>query len=180
MADRTNLRYATQDHVLGYVVSADGILIPLCDRRGEPHAWALIDADDLERVWLWRWHLSPGGYALRSQRDGESRNIWMHRELCPTTAPEVDHINHNRLDNRRVNLRPCGRAGNAQNLNALGGSSKYRGVSFNKRRGKWIAQARRNGKNVALGYFVDELDAAHAAQAFRDQHMPFAEREQIP
>lgn len=76
---------------------------------------------------------------------------------------EIDHVNRDRRDNRIANLRSATRAENARNVPSHAGStSKYRGVSWNAARGKWVAQIYIGGRNRRLGTFADE-DAAHRA-----------------
>jgi len=52
--------------------------------------------------------------------------------------------------------------------------SKHRGVTFNKRKQKWLARACVDGRDHFLGYFDEEQDAADAAACFREHNMPFA------
>ncbi len=89
----------------------------------------------------------------------------MHRQLlnCPA-AKFVDHINNNGLDNRKENIRPATRAQNSYNRKkyANNSRSKYKGVSFKKKNGKWTAQIGLNNKMLFLGYFKNEVDAARA------------------
>jgi len=75
----------------------------------------------------------------------------------------VDHINHNRSDNRRCNLRTCTQSQNMANRRKHKGlSSKYKGVHWRKKEKRWRAQIRINYRTIYLGQFVDELDAATA------------------
>jgi len=75
----------------------------------------------------------------------------------------VDHIDRNGLNNRRSNLRLCSAAQNACNSgSARGSSSKYKGVCWNKREGKWVASIRFKNKLHLMGYFTDEIAAAKA------------------
>jgi len=80
---------------------------------------------------------------------------------------QIDHIEHKGLltgfDNRRSNLRVVTSRGNQQNRSD--GSSKYPGISFNKRDKRWQAHISIAGKKKHLGYFKDELKAA---KAYRD------------
>lgn len=147
--------------------------IPLSERRYrdriETRAWALVDDEDYERlVERGSWHFA-NGYA-RCRENG--RTVPMHRVVLGvegSSSPTVDHINGDRLDNRRLNLRLCTLAENLQNQAARRhGASRFRGVSRFKNR--WRAEVRRQH----LGLFDDEIEAALAAQAFRDEHMPFA------
>jgi hypothetical protein len=91
----------------------------------------------------------------------------MHRLILqPPLDRCVDHRNRNRLDNRRGNLRVVTHAENMMNVGANKGStSRYRGVSWNKRRSKWIASFR--GRH--LGCFDSEGDAARCAARARNE-----------
>jgi hypothetical protein len=131
------------------------LLIPLGRRDGGVAAYALVDEPD---IWLASraWHLSPEGYA--SGHDGR-RTVYMHRLIAK--APdglEVDHINRNRLDNRRSNLRLTDRAGNARNKTAT--RSRFRGIrqvgSF------WGVRLRHEGIRHVLNGFATAEDAALA------------------
>jgi len=77
----------------------------------------------------------------------------------------LDHINGNRSDNRIANLRPCNRAENQMNCSAIKGTSAYKGVSLNKKSGKWTAGIRVNGKYTYLGRYETE-EKAHAVYCF--------------
>ncbi|HUB72809.1 MAG TPA: HNH endonuclease [Solirubrobacteraceae bacterium] len=96
-------------------------------------------------------------------------------ELKPDD-PEVDHVNGNRLDNRRVNLRVASHSENMQNRHGLTATntSGYRGVSWHKRRRKWIAYAQLDGRAYYLGYFDTAEEADEAVKAWRAEHMPFS------
>ena len=73
----------------------------------------------------------------------------------------LDHINGDRLDNRIENLRPCSTQENNFNRKSLGGSSsQYKGVS--QFRNKWRARFTFNGKEIHIGTFDTELEAAKA------------------
>jgi hypothetical protein len=103
----------------------------------------------------------------------------MHREILrPPGHLVVDHINHNGLDNRKANLRHATRAQN--NFNRLiiireDSSSKYKGVSWRKRKKKWRARICINGERKHIGYFKDEIHAAKAYdKAAKKYHGEFA------
>ena len=95
---------------------------------------------------------------------------FLHREIMGNpVGMEVDHKNHDTLDNRRRNLRVCSRSQNQMNLlgpriNPKKGTIKsgLRGVSWHKRSGKWIANIRVNGKYLYLGTFVEKRLAYNA------------------
>jgi hypothetical protein len=81
-------------------------------------------------------------------------------------APEdvyVDHINHDRLDNRRENLRFATASQNTANRDLGGrGKSGYRGVHWSKQRRKWRADIHVAGRQIYLGLFEDAEAAARA------------------
>jgi len=108
------------------------------------------------------------GYVQRLilNNEGNPRRILLHREVCPA-APglEVDHINRNKLDNRRENLRECTRSQNSMNKGKMVSEkrqfkSKYKGVCRNK--GLWRARIYKDAKQISLGYFDTEEEAARA------------------
>lgn len=88
------------------------------------------------------------------------RIIWeMHNGKIPKGI-EIDHINHDRLDNRLENLRLVTPSENRHNQTMrTDNTSGLTGVSWYKRRGKWLARLRVNGKGRHLGYF-DDLEFA--------------------
>lgn len=155
--------------------------IPLHSRGGSIRAYAIVDLEDAEWASQWSWSFGSG-YVLRTARasDGARRPIYLHRELLglPRICDGVvaDHINRDRLDNRRANLRIATPTQNGQNIPVRGGTSKHRGVSFNKaaRSRPWRVQMRINGNKHTIGYFRTEEEAAQAAREARQHFMPFA------
>lgn len=88
----------------------------------------------------------------------------------------VDHANREKSDNRWENLRPATPSENRANEGLRrDNTTGYKGVSWNKRRGKWHARGRRGGRVAHLGYFDDLEEAAEAARAWRkENHGAFA------
>lgn len=154
--------------------------IPMFRRDGSVRAVALVDAKDFEWLSNYRWHLSTVGYCARNRARPERGTVVMHREIMGVgdadwREVEVDHINRDRLDNRRSNLRlvTCGE--NRQNSTPRKGcSSEYRGVCWQKKAERWQAYFHLEGKMHWLGLFDDEKEAAAVAKAARAEHMAFA------
>jgi len=127
---------------------------------------ALVDDDDYERVSQLKWHtqhVRRQWYALASPT--HNTNIMMHRYLlgCPP-GQEVDHINHDGLDNRRRNLRLCtnsqNQANNRKQLRPT--SSRFKGVAWYAREERWQAKVKHRGRSFWLGLFDSEEEAARA------------------
>lgn len=133
--------------------------------------FALVDDEDFEWLNQWKWRVGARRnrstiYAVRAGRKAELKcTYFMHRIVtdCPDGL-QVDHINHDGLDNRRENLRVCTRNGNQWNRRKTKArvSSIYKGVCSFKKTKKWRALIKINGKKIYLGLFKQEIDAAKA------------------
>ena len=132
---------------------------------------AIVDDDDYEYISQWKWHAHFNAIlrtwsAIRKEKgeNGKYRQVFMHNKIM--NAPdgfEVDHINHDRLDNRRSNLRICTHKENTFNRRSQNKSrSKYKGVAWHKHNKMWQANITVDGKQIPLGYFKNEIDAAKA------------------
>lgn len=132
---------------------------------------AIVDDDDYEELSKYKWHIldNKSGYAARNSLPHETfgprrHHILMHRAVNKTPdGMHTDHINGNKLDNRKENLRTVTQNENAKNRkkNAKG-TSKYKGVYWHKQHRKWYAQISVNKKTVFLGLFRDEHSAHEA------------------
>lgn len=131
----------------------------------------LLDDDDYE----WAIEQPKWGYNIRKQKSGElyfqvgNKNGLLHRQLLNVTDPkiEVDHIDHDNLNNQRSNLRLCTNQQNQLNTRKRSNtSSKFKGVYWIKQTQKWRAHCTINGKLKHIGLFTDELEAALAYDNF--------------
>ena len=129
---------------------------------------AIVDTEDLPMLQEYHWSLGSDGYAYSHSKGYP--NVKMHRLIAKTPEGKItDHINCNRLDNRKINLRHVTDSQNAQNMSAwLKGTkhSKYKGVSLLKNREyplkkPWLAYIGASGKRKYLGYYATEEEAAH-------------------
>jgi len=132
---------------------------------------ALVSDEDFERVNAYKWYTSVSPrtiYATRNLRleDGKRRTVRMHRFITCVNDPqiEVDHRDHDGLNNQRENLRVCSPAQNMANRRKQQNtsSSQFKGVSWDKSKGKWVVKVQLNGKQRHLGTFTDEVEAAMA------------------
>lgn len=109
--------------------------------------------------------------------NGKTKNALLSRMLMNFPKGKlVDHIDHNRLDNRRCNLRVCSYSENGRNRTSRKGStSGFLGVHWSNSHGKWVAKIRSNGHVKHLGYFDIEIEAAKAFDtAAKKIHKEFA------
>lgn len=121
---------------------------------------AIVDSDDIEKVNQYKWHVAlcgkdyyAKGYITRTKPIHMSRLIM---GLLPGDKRQVDHINHDTLDNRKENLRIVTLQQNCQNR------KNVKGYYWNKEKAKWVAQIRVNYKTIFLGCFNNEADAHQA------------------
>jgi len=132
-------------------------LIPLSGKNGAG-LQAKVSPEDYDKCIQHSWWLDSNGYPTTKINSKPTR---MH--LFLTGKKYSDHINEDKLDNRRSNLFAGGPGPNQLNRNLnVRKTSKYPGVSWDKRREKWRAQTSNEGKSQYLGIFKDELDAAYA------------------
>ncbi|WP_255367831.1 AP2 domain-containing protein [Psychrobacillus sp. OK032] len=128
---------------------------------------AKIDAEDYERVSAIHWHIDDAGYARTNiWSDGKKTSApRMHRFILQETdrKTHIDHINGDKLDNRKNNLRVCSNSANLMNRGKQSNnSSGYKGVVFDKSRSKWKAEIGFNKKRKFLGRFHTIEEAALA------------------
>jgi len=132
--------------------------------------YAKIDKKDLSQISEYGWSVSAGYAVARAKEKGNLKSIRMSRLILGLSSNDermADHINHDTLDNRRANLRIVSRSGNSMNSvkrrSVDGGkplTSRYIGVSFDKRNNKYSASVKINGKRIFLGQYCSEDTAA--------------------
>lgn len=133
-------------------VVGDIAYIYLYDKRYNVCAKAIIDSEDVEKVRNWKWRLR-NGYCYGHGGSRQTHNF-LHRLIMDVDECEiVDHINQNKLDNRKCNLRKCTKSTNQMNVN------KYKGVQSVPDKNKWKAHIKKNGKLIYLGTFYIEEEA---------------------
>ena len=124
---------------------------------------ALIDDEDYELVSQHKWRLHSCGINSYARTFLNGKKPMMHRLiLAPPPGMDIDHVNHNGLNNKRCNIRICTRTQNQANSKPRKGTSKYKGVSWSNTEKKWRAFIRMNGKGRTIGRFDSELKAAKA------------------
>lgn len=150
--------------------------VPYGTSRAKRRGYFVIDAEDFAAVSQYAWCVNHYGYVVRRE---DKDIVFLHRWLLGLRKGDgrkTDHINGNRLDNRRSNIRVCTQALNSQNLTRrrANNTSGFRGVSWHPTAKAWVARVTLSYKNHYLGCFKTPQDAAAAAESFRAEHMPFS------
>lgn len=129
----------------------------LRNARGEEVARTFIDIEDIEKVRKYKWSLHNKGYVRSFYKN---KTIYLHRIIMDAKEDqEIDHINLNKLDNRKCNLRFCKHVQNCWNRR-----SQKQGVQQTKRNltKSYCAKIGINGTYKFLGYFYTKEEALRA------------------
>ena len=118
-----------------------------------------------------------GYYFVILSKDRFQKNFYIHRLVGfafipnPQKLTDIDHIDRNKTNNSIPNLRWISKSNNLRNRTKFkNSSSKYMGVYFDKREGKYQARIKINNKHKHIGYYEKEEDAAHAFDNFVKLH----------
>lgn len=147
-----------------YIVENNYVLIKVVNSRtGKITAYSKIDENDLGLIRQYKWHLTSNGYlATRTNY----KIMFLHQLFLDydTTRYECDHINRDKLDNRRSNIQIITNQENSRNKGPNKNNRTGRkGITlFIKRKKKYMARIMHNGKNIYLGYFMNLEDAIKA------------------
>lgn len=134
--------------------------VVLYNKKNIEVARSIIDIDMIEKIIDYKWYLRPDNYVATNNYNGEYK--YLHSLILPTEL-KVDHIDRNRLNNRRKNLREATNIENAQNSSIRSNnSSGFTGVEFIKSASKWKAVITVNKKRIQLGRFEKKEDAVLA------------------
>ena len=144
--------------------------IPLRNKFGIIVEYALVDADDFKKTIKQKWYFAKKKYANGTV---DNKTFRMHHYIFkkPKKNYMIDHINQDKLDNRKNNLREVTRSVNEHNKDKNNKftekhTSIYKGVCFIKQIKKYSAECSTEGKKINLGYFIEEKDAAIAYDMF--------------
>lgn len=124
----------------------------------------IIDDEDeeLARRYKWRKDTSTGYWATHIRVDGCKKKLYLHRLITNNDTPNpTDHINHDKDDNRRENLRIVSHAVNARNR-AVRSNNQTGYTNIFKEGKKYVIQARVNGKTTRLGRYETIPEALRA------------------
>ena len=127
-----------------------------------PNQFAVVGDEDFEWLNWWKWRTHSKGYVVRMVGGRKNMHmIYMHRLINKTPkGMETDHVNRDKLDNRRNNLRSVTGTQNKMNTGLWkNNQSGFKGVSLDKTNGKWKVQICVNGENIILGHYLNIIYA---------------------
>lgn len=146
--------------------AADYKLIPLTQGK-----YAKVDPEYYDWIRRYNWYAHKGGDTFYAWTNisikGKQKKVMMHRLILGAKdGEEIDHRNHDGVDNRLCNIRKCTQSQNCQNRKPYKNSlSKYKGVSWNTQHKKWRVTVIKNKKQYHVGLFDSEIKAAKAYDA---------------
>lgn len=141
-----------------FIIKEKHVYIHLYDKNGNKTAEAIVDLEAYDYVIQHKWCLDKAGYVKNSKQE------YLHRIIMDTTTDYVDHIDGNRLNNTKSNLRVCSNADNLKNRTKLptNNTSGILGVHYRKDRKKWYAELTCDKEVYRLGSFKNKEDAIKA------------------
>lgn len=132
-----------------------------------------IDPEDQGVCSGYNWRKNALGYVVAYKKiDGKFRCYYQHRVVMGATKGQiVDHINGDKSDNRRANLRFATRSTNAMNrAEPSNNTSGHRGVYWRAERNRWLAYISVHGKRRSLGNYREIEDAINARLKAEAEH----------
>ncbi len=131
----------------------------------------LVDDEDWPYVAQVNWQITVNGYAYHNFG---TRCVHLHRFVLGYRGDlTVDHINHNKLDNRKENLRVTPYSDNLWNRpqRYKNNKSGVVGVSWSASTDKWQVQIQIRGRRVHLGVFHTVEEAQRARDAYIENNL---------
>jgi hypothetical protein len=144
----------------------------------------LLDAEDYEYYKKWNWGINSSGYARRTHYDPltkKQRTLLLHKDItCTDRSQTIDHINGNKLDNRKCNLRITSNSNNIQRKRytkrAVFINLSFIGIEPDPKakQDRYYVRITKNGLRFNFGYYFNPEEAAavydKAAMFFYDEY----------
>jgi HNH endonuclease/AP2 domain len=139
------------------------VMIPLNGMRGQGQ-YTFVSPADIQEVNKCRWWLDVKGYIVGNP-NGQNNSLhrFIAEQMGLDLSKEIDHIDNNKSNNCRSNLRSVTHLKNMQNIGiARNNTSGFKGVSYNKHARKWQVRININRRNTYIGIFDTFEDACRA------------------
>ena len=159
MVNQRNKKYNTYDLSGEYGVGYTS--------KGEPF---YFDLEDYDLIKDYCWRIDNKGYVIANIISNNNQTIALHKLLFPLSI-YVDHKNHQRCDNRKINLRVVTPSQNCMNkIIRSDNTSGITGVSWNCKNNKWLAKITIDYKTIYLGYYGNFEDAVKARKEAEEKY----------
>lgn len=151
-----NYSYKTSRNDIKHI--QDFCAMSLYNKLGEKVGVCLFDIEHKSEIEKYKWYLNKKGYVY------SGKGGYLHRLILQLKKGEkyvADHINRDRLDNRKINIRRCSRSQN--NMNSIvsqNNISGYKGVWWFKPTKRWVVGIGKDYNSIHLGYFDTKEEAA--------------------
>ena len=131
----------------------------------------LFDLEDYDKIKNYCWSINKDGYIYSSEL-GSNNIVFLHRLIMnPKDNELVDHIEHNKFDNRKSKLRIVNKSQNAMNsIIPINNTSGVKGVYWIKKYQKWLASIKINQRTINLGYYINFNDAVKALKDAEEKY----------
>ena len=145
----------------------------------------IFDKDDYDLIKDISWNITRG-YVVGRKND---KSLRLHRYILESRYGDlkfeeyIDHLNKNKLDNRKINLKICSSSENKQNANIyINNISGTTGVNWDEKRNKWRSRICLNYKQIDLGFFDDINDAIDARKEAEVEYFSYKQeiQEKMP
>ena len=140
-------------------------LIIIDSKNNETVGKVLLDIEDIPKVQKYHWRLNEKGYVIASIKGHKTiriHNLILERDTSNQKIT-CDHINRNKLDNRKENLRIISHLENNLNTDRI---EKGNGYCFRNDRNRWMAYIKKDNKMKTIGYFNTEEEAKQARSLY--------------
>jgi hypothetical protein len=144
--------------------------IELSGKNGQGK-YTIVDAEDFNWLNRWKWYVTGKGYVARTWHSPRpfriDRTIFMHRVINNTPEEfQTDHINRDKLDNRKINLRTATNTLNQLNKGLQkNNTSGFIGIS-RRPNGKWWARVYIKRRAISLGCYEDIAKAVKVRESY--------------
>lgn len=140
-----------------YIIHNDYAEIILCDKNSNKVGSALIDIEDIDLCKKYKWHIKNSlhtQYAITTI--SKNTKIFLHRLVLKYDGIlDIDHINHDGLDNRKRNLRICSHSKNLTN------QYNYNNGIYKTNSNKYRASICKDNKTIYIGTYDTEDEAIY-------------------